>query len=207
MNALMTDLARATVNERLRRASAHTTTPTTSKRRGTNMQRILTSRAAAIGYAVLALLVAVSGTATAAAMITGAQIKDNTVHGRDITNASVTGKDVKDKSLTPADFTGSVQGPPGPTGPDGPQGQAGASGLQYVTNGIDIATGKTETWAVSCPVGKVVVGGGVSSNNPYYARIVESAPLDNGAGWWVGLRNQHSAPIGAYAWAVCATAS
>jgi hypothetical protein len=59
-----------------------------------------------------------AGTATAAHMITGAQIK----------NGSVTGRDVKDKSLTAADFKGSVAGETGPQGPIGPQGVTGAQG-------------------------------------------------------------------------------
>jgi hypothetical protein len=109
-------------------------------------------------------------------------------------------------SLTPVDYTGSLPGPVGPQGPTGPQGPAGVSGLQYVVNPLGIAAGQTETWSADCPADKKVVGGGVSSNNPYYARVVESAPLDNGAGWYVGMRNQSPTGFSAYAWAVCATA-
>jgi hypothetical protein len=77
---------------------------------------------------VVALLVGIGGTATAAKPITGAQIKDGSVHGRDRANGSVTGKDVKNGSLTKKDFTGSLQGVPGPAGPEGPAGPAGSTG-------------------------------------------------------------------------------
>ena len=38
------------------------------------------------------------------------------------------------------------------------------------------------------------------------ARVVESAPLNEGTGWWIGLRNEKDAGLLAYAWAVCVTA-
>jgi uncharacterized protein YjbI with pentapeptide repeats len=54
--------------------------------------------------AVLALLLAVSGTSYAAGKITSAQIKNNTVSSADLKNNSAQGKDVKDGSLTGADI-------------------------------------------------------------------------------------------------------
>jgi hypothetical protein len=73
--------------------------------------------------AMIALFVALSGTAvaTTSALITGAQIKNN----------SISGVDIKNKSLTPTDFRGSVRGPAGPagaTGATGPAGPIGATG-------------------------------------------------------------------------------
>jgi hypothetical protein len=65
--------------------------------------------------ALLALLFALGGSATAAGLITGKGIK----------NSSITGKDVKNKSLTKKDFKGSVRGK---TGPQGPKGDTGAPG-------------------------------------------------------------------------------
>ncbi|WP_205473950.1 hypothetical protein [Nocardioides sp. SYSU D00038] len=53
--------------------------------------------------AALALVVACSGGAYAAAKIGSAQIKDNSVQSRDVRNGTLTGRDVKDGSLTPAD--------------------------------------------------------------------------------------------------------
>ena len=70
--------------------------------------------------AAAALFVALAGSSTAAvdnvtALITGAQIKNN----------SITGADVKNKSLTAADIKGRLQGPPGARGAAGPAGAAG----------------------------------------------------------------------------------
>ena len=170
------------------------------------MSHTTTRRARTMVLASVALVVGVGGTATAATLITGAQIKDGSVYGRDLANGRVSGTDVRDESLTAADFTGSLQGPAGPTGPTGPQGPAGASGLQYMISPLVIPAGETETWSADCPDGKKVVGGGVSTDNPYYARVVESAPLDDGTGWWVGLRNQQGIAVTAYAWATCVLA-
>jgi hypothetical protein len=49
--------------------------------------------------ALIALFVALSGTATAALVITGANIKNGSVTGKDLKNGSVTGLDVKESSL------------------------------------------------------------------------------------------------------------
>jgi hypothetical protein len=75
----------------------------------------------ALVVSVLALVLALAGGATAATLITGAQIK----------NGSITGRDVKDKSLTAKDFKGSLRGADGPqgaTGPTGAPGQIGPAG-------------------------------------------------------------------------------
>ena len=100
--------------------------------------------------AVAALVVGMASSATAAAMITGSDIK----------NATITGRDVKDRSLKVKDLKKSEvkklrgnNGPAGTTGPVGPQGPAGAS-----------AFGPP-------PSGTLVVGGGIvdefiSSVNP-----------------------------------------
>jgi hypothetical protein len=73
-----------------------------------------------MAVAVLALFVALSGTATAAKLITGRQIAPN----------AITGKHVKDRSLSPSDFNGSLQGPAGPQGPAGAKGATGATGAK-----------------------------------------------------------------------------
>ena len=90
--------------------------------------------------AVAALVVGMASSATAAAVITGSDIK----------NATITGRDVKDRSLKVKDLKKSEvkklrgnNGPAGATGPVGPQGPAGAS-----------AFGPP-------PSGTLVVGGGI----------------------------------------------
>lgn len=167
------------------------------------------TRVPALLLCIVALIVGVAGTATAGRLLTGADIKDG----------SVTGKDVRDGSLTKKEFTGSLRGEPGPAGPAGPtgpagprgpagpQGPSGVSGLQYQIAAQVIGANKTETWSVTCPPGRQVVGGGASSSDRYYATMLESAPLDNGVGWVISMRNQGSAAFTAYAWAACVLVS
>ena len=64
------------------------------------------------------LFIVLGGSAYAATVITGKNVR----------NGSLTGKDVKNKSLTPRDFRGSVRGPKGDTGPPGPKGDTGQQG-------------------------------------------------------------------------------
>lgn len=74
---------------------------------------------APLAVSIVAVVLAMAGSATAAKVITGKQIKDGTV----------TGKDVKDGSLTSKDFNGPVgeRGPQGPAGAQGPAGPAGSA--------------------------------------------------------------------------------
>lgn len=168
-----------------------------------------TRRTPVLLLAVVALLVGIAGTATAAKLITGAQIQDG----------SVTGKDVKNGSLTKRDLTGSLRGetgPPGPEGPAGPagpagsvgpQGRPGVSGLTYPTVARVITADKSESWSVPCPAGKKAVGGGVSSVHAFRTTIRQSAPLNDGAGWTVIFHNGNGYTVTAYAWAACVNAS
>ena len=52
-----------------------------------------------MAVAILALVVALSSSATAALMITGAQVKNGSISGKDVKNKTVTGKDLKKKSV------------------------------------------------------------------------------------------------------------
>lgn len=186
----------------------------------------------------LLLTAALGGSAGAAALLTGKQIKDGSIGGRDITNSSLSGKDVRDGSLSPTDFSGSVQGPAGPAGPAGPQGPkggtgpagpigpqgptgptgpagptgargpSGISGLEYRTAGRTVSAGSFFTWQVDCPAGTKALGGGVATDgSPFAARIVQSAPANDGVGWVVSVRNEGTNTLSEYAWVVCAAAS
>lgn len=158
------------------------------------------------------LVVSMAGSATAGSLITGKRIKDGSLTGADLRNHSVTGLDLKNGSLTAQDFHDELVGPEGPQGPQGPvgpsgaQGAPGASGLVYVTSpGQTVASGKSATFGVECPADKRALGGGVSSSKPVDARVGESAPYNDGLGWWVGIYNAGTASFNAYAWVACAT--
>jgi hypothetical protein len=99
--------------------------------------------------AFVALFVAGAGSATAARLITGKQIK----------NSSITSTDVKNGSLLRRDFRSS-QLPRGPQGLPGASGRAGRDGFGQVTYGSgevkDVTSGD---FYFGCPAGLVPVGG------------------------------------------------
>ena len=74
--------------------------------------------------ACLALFVALGGTSYAALVVTGKNVKDNSLTGRDIKNGSVTAADLQQAASARA---GSA-GPQGPRGADGAPGPAGVQG-------------------------------------------------------------------------------
>jgi hypothetical protein len=105
-----------------------------------------------------------------------------------------------------------LKGPKGDKGDTGPQGTAGTSGVTgwgYYIQEYDVLAGHIPTWTVSCPAGQKPLGGGVSTNNPGFAHVVESAPIvDEPTGWGVGVYNSSSnTTISAYAWVICASVS
>lgn len=92
--------------------------------------------------ASIALVTGGAGTATAASLITGKQIKNstitaadikaNSIPGSDIRNGSLAGVDLKNSTVTAAKLAPSakaaLKGDTGPAGPAGAQGAAGAPG-------------------------------------------------------------------------------
>ena len=100
-----------------------------------------------ISIAVLALIVALGGTALAdpiaqvARKIRGKDIAANAVTGAKVKNESLTGADVK--NLTAGDFQPGAlpQGPQGPQGPPGTNGKNGVDGTDG-TDGTDGAPGQ-----------------------------------------------------------------
>ena len=154
---------------------------------------------------IVALVIAMTGSAVGASLITGKQVK----------NSSLTGKDVKDKSLTKKDFKGSVRGatgapgPTGPTGATGAQGPPGPSDLSTITDNfgtLDVAAGAVDGGTLSCPAGmKIVSGGGEFTTTPGKGAIVVSEANEALDGWIVIADNTNSAAVGkAGADALCA---
>ena len=156
-----------------------------------------------VAVAAVALCVGAGGTAVAAKMITG----------KDVRNSSLTGIDIRNKSLTKKDFRGSIRGARGPQGLAGAPGAAGATGPSGVTGstgptgnagntGATGATGAAGATSVvirqgsptnfssaapgvataTCQQGERAVGGGVNvagepDNAPTgAAEIIESYP-------------------------------
>lgn len=73
----------------------------------------------ALVVALLALFVALGGTASAAFIITGRNVKNGSLTGKDVKNGSLGSSDIKNHSLTGKDIKGRVRGPRGPAGAPG----------------------------------------------------------------------------------------
>lgn len=115
-------------------------------------KRVVTSPALWISMAALA--VATGGTAIAATVITGAQIKAGTITSRNIRDRSLGVVDLAPKArATLKGQTGATTGPAGAAGPAGPAGAAGVPGASA-----------TALWAVVNAAGTLARGAtGVSS--------------------------------------------
>jgi hypothetical protein len=192
------------------------------------LRRILSSHGTAVAY--LALFAALGGTAYAAVTVTGKNIKDGTITGKDVKNrslgtsklsatavSSLTGARGPEGPQGPQGQRG-PQGPAGPIGQPGPQGEAGPAGSQGppgvsgyqvvvtpVANATYITQGQRGRVGVVCPQNKKVLGGGVAHYPENgIARVVESTPADTGTGWTALVYNDGATGFESYAWATCA---
>ena len=168
------------------------------------LRRLLPRHGTAVAY--LALFAALGGSAYAAVTVTGKNIKDGTVTGRDVKNASL------GKNKLGATAVSSLTGQPGPAGPQGPQGEkgeqgpvgptgatgpkgetgpagpqgsagvpgpSGVSGWQYfVSDGVYIVDDGPGSAEVYCPLHKRPLGGGLGRTGAFRTNMVTSAPKE-----------------------------
>jgi hypothetical protein len=196
------------------------------------LRRLSRRHSTAVAY--LALFAALGGSAYAAVTVTGKNIQDGTVTGKDVKNRSLGTKKLSTKAVSsltgqpgpagpqgakgdsgqqgPAGPTGET-GPKGETGPAGPQGPAGPagpsaiSGWEYrVSPGVYLPPKVANPVQANCPGGKKALGGGASSTGTN-AYVIDSAPTDDGTGWVVRSRNTADSPATVYAWVICAHVS
>jgi hypothetical protein len=164
------------------------------------------------------LVVSMTGSATAARLITGADIKNN----------SITGADIRDRSITAADLSASARnrlrgpqgapgapgpagpaGPAGPPGPPGPQGPAGGVAATVDALGPEIAVGplgsdtSVQASKAECPSGTVVVGGGYRGG----VRLFIAVAMKSGNGYFVIAVNAGPLTESIQAQAICASSS
>jgi hypothetical protein len=189
------------------------------------IRRISRRHGTAVAY--LALFAALGGSAYAAVTVTGQNIKDGTVTGKDVKNRSL------GKSKLSATALSSLTGERGPAGPEGPQGQrgpagpagpigqtgpegpagkdgsqgppgaSGISGYEVVTTPVEyevsVPPGQSRDVNISCS-GKKVLGGGVATYPvTSNAQITASAPYDVGQTRGVGwAANVHNRAAAPY---------
>lgn len=118
--------------------------------------------------AAVLLVVGLAGTATAAKLITGKQIKNNTVTTQDVRNNSLKSADVLDGSLAEKDLAGAVKAK---------LNAPAVAGYEVVTDTVAVPTAGQSTVFVACTAGKVALGGGGDwAGTDASQVIVESAP-------------------------------
>lgn len=119
----------------------------------------------------LALVIASAGTATAATLITTAQIKDGTIQGRDLRKGTITANRLSPELQA---TIASSAGPAGAVGPAGPAGPAGAAGTAGST-GQRGAEGPAGSTGPQGQPGSVWTTGGRLVAQPTQAGVI-SAP-------------------------------
>jgi hypothetical protein len=167
----------------------------------------------ALIVAIVALFVAFSGTATAALVMTGKNIKDGTITGKDVKNRTLGTKKLSKKAVS------SLKGQRGPAGPQGPKGDPGAAGAKgdkgeqgdpglagrHIVVEDTIGSTSSLSATATCPAGENVIGGGASSSASTTAAITRSYPTVDGVSWEVAVNR--GAPGGnwqVFALAICA---
>lgn len=110
--------------------------------------------------AVVAVVLASAGSATAARVITGKQIKNSSITSADVKNRSLLGGDFK-----PGELPAGARGPQGATGAQGPPGTPGAPGapgfglLRYPQTVTNFSNGESDQIGTPCPAGTFPTGG------------------------------------------------
>lgn len=139
--------------------------------------------------ASVVVLILVGGTAAdAGSLLTGKDVKDN----------SLTGKDVKDGTLTLKDFKASertkLRGPAGPSG--------AVNTVTVVSPTVTIAAYDLGNVIAFCPAGKKVTGGGYSAS---IAIAAASIPNGDGNAWGAVINNSDNPiDVEVSAYAICA---
>jgi hypothetical protein len=151
---------------------------------------------------LLGLVLALGGTATAASLITGKDIRDGSVTGADLKDESLKSTNIDDGAinsdkLSPGVWTKlqradqGATGDPGDTGPTGATGAPGASGATgpkgatgpAATNGEDGTDGATGDTGTTGAPGQALIANVITPPNPTYANknliVVPSVAANN----------------------------
>jgi hypothetical protein len=96
-----------------------------------------------------------------------------------------------------------AQGAQGEPGPEGPAGPSGISGWERITAfSVPVEPGETGGTQVDCSPGKVLIGGGASTDNN--ALTLTSSYPRTDSGWSAVARNDGVVTRNIKAWAICA---
>jgi hypothetical protein len=199
------------------------------------LKRLSRRHTTAVAY--VALFAALGGSAYAAVTVTGKNIKDGTITGKDVKNRSLGTTKLSPTAVS--SLTGArgpegpqgqrgPQGPAGPAGdigpkgdpgadgaqgPQGPQGLSGISGYHVETTHIEaevsVGPGAFKDVTILCTSGKALGGGVGTYPSTLNSQLTSSAPIDRqGTGWVAEIYNRSTtATFKAYGWVICANVS
>ena len=125
--------------------------------------------------ASVALIAAIGGSATAAGLIAGSQIKNGTITKAKLTPSLRTQIDARP-----------LRGLPGPVGPSGPAGGFDPAKVTYVFGpSTTMLPGDVVTVQAFCPPGTKAIGGGYLA----VAGLVSTIAIADGSGWQAIVAN------------------
>lgn len=181
----------------------------------------------AMAVALLALFVALGGTAYAAIRVGSAQIVDNSVKSRDIRNNTIKSRDIRNNTIKSRDVrNGSLrardfragdlpQGNKGDKGDKGAKGDPGATDVVVRTRtGTPIAQ-THYVFVMECEAGERATGGGagflgnvgdeeIQQSYPREANGTRAEAGDTPTGWVAIIRNNSVTPLTPIGFLICA---
>jgi hypothetical protein len=127
------------------------------------MIRTIASRrpSAAMVVATIAVAFACAGSATAASLITSANVKNNSLKSVDVKNKSLKFRDLAPGARTQLKGEPGEQGAKGEPGDGGAGGAAAISGYEQVSQATE-SNGSLKSLTVQCPAGKKALSAGAS---------------------------------------------
>ncbi|HYF74383.1 MAG TPA: hypothetical protein VD864_16260 [Nocardioides sp.] len=180
------------------------------------MSRLLARRlvpSPAMLVALLALMIAMSGTSYAAVTLAKNSVRsphivNGQVKAADLASSSVTTAKVQDGSLVAGDFApgelpAGAEGPAGPPGVAGPAGPAGPQGIPGPVDTVTVVAGSAPVGVngfggatANCPAGMEAIGGGADAANVLTMVVTSSFPLVNNTSPILLPAGQHPAATG-----------
>lgn len=128
---------------------------------------------------IVAVVIASAGSATAATVITGKQIRNGSVTGRDIKNRSISRADLKPGTIDKRKLSAATIS----------QLTATPASATTATADVEASTGYATDVVASCPAGQVAVGGGAAFvDKPTVGLVVGSEPVIDASGAPVGWK-------------------
>ena len=170
------------------------------------MRRIRDGRLTTALAFLIGVLVATAGTATAAKLITGKQIKDGSISAKDLSKA-VRSQLAKAGVPGPQGAQG-LQGVTGSPGPKGDKGDSGATNAVTRRVSAEAAPAAVKAVQVSCEPGETVTGGGASDDlGSAGVYVIRNAPVPGNqvksTGWQVSYHNTTGVSHTVWAYVLC----